>query len=268
MTVTATQVKEFRALTGAPMMDCKSALTEANGDIEAATDWLRTRGVEVAGKKSGRDTNHGLVGVNVSSDGPSPCAIIVEVNCETDFVAKNDVFQEFVTEYARRYQLGVPSIDEELTTLVATVGENIQLGRGSAVQGNVVAAYVHNKAADGLGTIGVVVALDGTPSNKLDDLAKDVAMHIAATNPYAIDESSLVQEWLEHERQIFVDQAKETGKPDNIIEKMVEGRMKKVIRENTLVTQPFVKDADKLVGALLEENDAVIVDFVRFAIGE
>ena len=236
--------------------------------MKAAVAWLRTRGVEIAGKKSGRDTNHGLVGVNVSSDGPSPCAVIVEVNCETDFVAKNELFQKFVIDYARCYQLQANVETEKLTTLIATVGENIQLGRSSAVQGNVVAAYTHNQVAEGLGTIGVVVALNGNPSDELAVVAKDIAMHIAATNPKAIDETSLDQDWLDHERQIFVDQAKETGKPDNIIEKMVNGRIQKVIRENTLVTQPFVKDADKTVGALLTENNATIVDFVRFAIGE
>lgn len=268
MTITAAQVKELRTTTGAPMMDCKNALTEANGDIDAAVDWLRTRGVEVADKKSSRDTDQGLVGVYVTDATVEPLAVAVEVNCETDFVAKNGVFQKFVSYYAELFSFGQPDVTAELTTLIATVGENIQLGRSATVQGDVVASYAHNQAAEGMGTIGVIVAVNGTPSDELAAVAKDVAMHIAATNPKAIDESSLDQEWLDHEKQIFVDQAKDSGKPDNIIEKMVGGRMQKVIRENTLLTQPFVKDMDKTVGDLLAEHDAIIVDFVRFAIGD
>jgi len=270
MTITAAQVKELRTATGAPMMDCKTALTEANGDMDVAVDWLRARGVEVAGKKSGRDTDQGLVGVNVDAvEGMVATAVIVEVNCETDFVAKNEIFQEFVSDYAALQQNGVPfDLSVGLTTLVATVGENIQLGRNASVQGEVVASYVHNQVAEGLGTIGVIVALNGIPSDELAVVAKDIAMHIAATNPKAVDESSLDQEWLAHEKQIFVDQAKDSGKPDSIIEKMVGGRMQKVIRENTLVSQSFVKDADTTVGKLLAANGASVVDFVRFAIGD
>lgn len=268
MTITATQVKELRTATGAPMMDCKTALTEAGGDMDTAVDWLRTRGVEVAGKKAGRDTDQGLIGVYFDADGPEAVATIVEVNCETDFVAKNEVFQTFVADHAELQRYGPSDVSTELTTLIATVGENVQLGRSAMVQGKVVAAYVHNKVADGLGTIGVVIALDGTPSDELAAVAKDIAMHIAATNPKAVDETSLDQEWLDHERHIFIDQAKDSGKPDSIIEKMVGGRMQKVIRENTLVSQPFVKNPDTTVGALLEEHGASVIDFVRFAVGD
>lgn len=270
MTITATQVKELRTLTGAPMMDCKEALLEAMGDMNAAVDWLRMHGVEVAGKKSGRDANEGLIGIHLNKTDDGVSASMVTVNCETDFVAKNEKFQQFVTKCAHLCSTGVEVDSAELTELIATVGENIQLGDQINVNSpfGVVAGYVHNKVSEGLGSIGVLVALDGEPSDELASVAKDIAMHIAATNPKSIDEGSLDQGWLDHEKQIFVDQAKESGKPDSIIEKMIVGKMKKVIRENTLVSQPFVKDTEKTVGALLEENNATIADFVRFAIGD
>lgn len=270
MTITAAQVKELRTATGAPMMDCKTALTEANGDMEAAVDWLRTRGVEVASKKSSRDANEGLVGVYLNKTDDVVSASMVTVKCETDFVAKNEKFQQFVTKCAYLCSTGTAIDSAELTELIATVGENIQLGDqvNISAPSGVVATYVHNQAAEDMGTIGVIVVLNGTPSDELAAVAKDIAMHIAATNPKAIDESSLDQEWLAHEKQIFVDQAKDSGKPDNIIEKMVGGRMQKVIRENTLISQPFVKNPDTTVGKLLEAHGASVVDFVRFAIGD
>lgn len=270
MTITATQVKELRTATGAPMMDCKTALTEAMGDMNAAVDWLRMHGVEVAGKKSGRNVDEGLIGIYLNKTDDGASASMVTVNCETDFVAKNEKFQQFVTECARLCSIGEEVDSDELTKLIATIGENIQLGDQVNVNASfgVVASYVHNQVAEGLGSIGVIVSLDGEPSDELAAVAKDIAMHIAATNPKAIDESSLDQGWLAHEKKIFVDQAKDSGKPENIIEKMVGGRMQKVIRENTLVSQPFVKDADTTVGKLLEAHGASVVDFVRFAIGD
>ena len=254
--VTAKQVRELRVLTGAPMMDCKTALLESKGDMDIAKDWLRTKG---------------LVAVNVhKGKGVLPCAAIVKVNCETDFVAKNEIFQNFVSKYIKHYQNGfVPYADSgPLTDLIAKLGENVKLGDPTHVQGQVVAAYVHSQVADNLGSIGVVVALDGEPSDKLAVLAKDLAMHIAATNPRAIDETSLDQEWLDHERSIFVEQAKDSGKPEAIVEKMVDGRMKKVMRENTLVNQPFVKNAERTVGDLLCENNAKVIKFVRMSISD
>jgi elongation factor Ts len=268
--VTAKQVRELRSSTGAPMMTCKSALLECKGDVEAAKDWLRTKGVEVAGKKSGRDANEGLVGVCINNTDAGVSAAMVTVNCETDFVAKNVQFQEFVAKYAQRWSMGASVDSGELIELIAAVGENIQLG-GNAVLNKttgVVASYVHNKVAEGLGSIGVLVHLDGEPSDELASLAKDIAMHIAALNPKAVDENSLDAEWLAHERSIFVEQAKDSGKPEAIIEKMVDGRMKKVMRENTLFHQGFVKTPDRTVGDILTENNAAVSGFVRFAIGE
>lgn len=268
--ITANQVRDLRIQTGAPMMDCKTALTETNGNMDNAIDWLRKKGAQVADKKSGRDANQGLVGVHVRrEDDGALYGAVVEVNCETDFVAKNEVFQNFVTHYAQLSSVKANVITPEINDLISKVGENIKLGAMALLSGgSVMASYVHNKVAGDLGSIGVLITLDGEPSEELACVAYEIAMHIAATNPRAVDETSLDQEWLAHERQIFSDQAKESGKPDNIVEKMVDGRMKKVIRENTLIHQPFVKNAEKTVGQILEDNDATVINFVRIAVGE
>lgn len=268
--IKAKQVKDLRTQTGAPMMDCKTALMETNGNIDDAIDWLRKRGAQVADKKSGRDATQGLIGIHVRrEDDGMLYGAVVEVNCETDFVAKNEVFQNFVSNWAMRCTVVGNMSSEELNNLISKVGENIKLGSIATMKGgSVMASYVHNKVAGDLGSIGVLITLDGEPSEELASVAYEIAMHIAATNPRSIDESSLDSDWLAHERQIFVDQAKESGKPDNIIEKMVDGRMKKVIRENTLIHQSFVKDADKTVADILEENDATVTGFVRIAVGE
>lgn len=271
MTVTAKEVKELRDVTGAPMMDCKSALIETNGNTEKAIDWLRKKGAQVADKKSGRDANQGLVGVHVrqDEDGRFYSAVVV-VNCETDFVAKNETFQKFVSDYAYDMTLLEDTEEPNIADLIVKVGENIKVDDIAMFDSNdqMVFSYVHNQVADNLGSIGVIVALDGEASDEAAVVGKDIAMHIAATDPIAIDESDLDQEWLARERNIFVEQARESGKPDNIIEKMVDGRMKKVMRENTLVNQPFVKDMNKTVGKLLEENNLSIHMFFRKTVSE
>lgn len=267
--VKAKDVRELRMTTGAPMMDCKKALLESKGDMDAAVDWLRTKGVEVAGKKSGRDTSEGLVGVYVYKEDELLGGRVALVKCETDFVAKNEKFQAFVRDYAARTHTDNPVTDDEHTTLIATVGENVQVSTVKMIEGgSVIASYVHNQVAEGLGSIGVIVTLDGEPSDELAALGRDIAMHIAATNPQSVDEGSLDAEWLAHERSIFVEQAKDSGKPDNIIEKMVDGRMKKVVRENTLIHQLFVKDMDRTVGDILSEKNAKVLGFVRLSVGD
>lgn len=268
--IKAKHVRELRNISGAPMMDCKQALLETKGNMDDAVDWLRKKGAQMADKKSGRDANQGLVGVHINQDDVGAItASIVEVNCETDFVAKNEVFQDFVADVAKRSAVGSDVADTEVTDLVAKIGENIKLGEKAVLHGGkVIASYVHNKVADDLGTIGVLVVLDGEPSDELAALGNDIAMHIAASNPKAVDESSLDQDWLAHERKIFVEQAQESGKPEAIIEKMVDGRIKKVVRENTLIHQPFVKNPDRTVADILSESNATVVEFIRIAVGE
>jgi elongation factor Ts len=248
MAITAAQVKELRDLTGAGMMDAKKALTEAGGDMDAATDWLRTKGLATAAKKSGRVAAEGLVGVAVE-DGRG---VAVEVNAETDFVAKNAEFQEMVSGITTA-ALGVADIDalqaatvdgkpvaDLITDKIAKIGENMALRRMASVEGDVVASYTHNSAAPGMGTIGVLVALKGGN----EEFGKQVAMHVAAANPASLSEADLDPAVLAHERQIQIDIAKESGKPDAVIEKMIEGRMRKFLSEVTLLGQNFVINPD------------------------
>lgn len=276
--VTAAMVKELRGKTGAAMMFCKEALVETNGDMEAAVDWLRKKGTKVADKKAGRDASQGLIAVKLVEDDDWSCGVIVEVKCETDFVARNADFQAFVANYAKRLSMAADLADSELTDIITKIGENVKLGRHQTIlmphplgTDIVMGSYIHNKVAEGMGSIGVIVimtAKNGEVSDELAALANDIAMHIAATNPKAIDVDDLDEDFVAKEREIFVEQARDSGKPDAIIEKMVEGRMQKVLREVTLVNQPFVKDPDKKISKLLEEHNAEIADFVRFQIGE
>jgi len=275
--IRASHVRELRNATGAGMMDCKQALLETKGDMDEATDWLRKKGTQLADKKAGRDADQGLVGVHVRQDDVGGVhAAIVQVNCETDFVAKNEVFQQFVSSCAKRLTMttAYDDLKSEVPELVAKVGENIKMQEFpeqiTTGVGGIVSSYVHNKVADDLGTIGVLVTMvgNGTPTVAQHDIGVDIAMHIAATNPQAVDEDSLDAEWLAHERKIFAEQAAESGKPEAIIEKMVDGKMKKVIRENTLVHQPFVKNTERTVADILSENNLKIINFSRFAIGE
>lgn len=288
MAITAAVVKELRERTGAGMMDCKKALAETNGDLEAAVDFLRAKGLAAAQKKSSRTAAEGLVGVAV--DGTK--GIAVEVNSETDFVAKNDQFQDFVRSVtglalaAEQTDIealkgleysGGGSVEEKLTNNIATIGENQSLRRAKLVsvgQG-VVVPYVHNAVVPHLGKIGVLVALEGdAPADKMEELGKQIAMHIAAAFPLALNADDLDQDVLERERSIARDKAAESGKPDNIVEKMVEGAVKKFAKENALLSQLFVMDnktpiADVVAAAAKDAGGSItLTDYVRFQLGE
>ncbi|CAM9965474.1 unnamed protein product [Chrysoparadoxa australica] len=251
MAITAAQVKELREMTGAGMMDAKKALVETDGDMDAAIDWLRTKGLAKAAKKSGRTAAEGLVAVEVAGGK----GVAVEVNSETDFVAKNADFQKMVggiakaalgvsdVEALKTADMGGKPVADVITDKIATIGENMSLRRMATVEGDVVAAYVHNAATDGMGQIGVLVALKGGT----EEFGKQVGMHIAAMNPAALNESSLDPSVVEKEKQIQIDIAKESGKPDAVIEKMIVGRMKKFMAEVTLLGQQFALDTDKTV---------------------
>ena len=272
MAITASMVKELRDSTGAGMMDAKKALTENDGDMEAAIDWLRTKGLAKAAKKSGRTAAEGLVAVKV--DGGH--GVAVEVNSETDFVAKNADFQAMVSSIADA-ALGAADIDAlkaaeidgkpvetVVTDAIATVGENMTLRRMASVDGETVVSYVHNAAVPGMGNIGVLVAMTGGD----EAFGKQVAMHIAATNPASLSEADLDPAVVEKEKQVQMDIARESGKPEQVIEKMIVGRMKKFMSEITLVNQQFVVNPDVTVAAAAEEAGATITGFVRLEVGE
>ena len=273
MAITAALVKELRERTGAGMMDCKKALNETNGDMEAAIDLMRASGAAKAAKKSGRVAAEGLVKVNISDD--KKTATILEVNSETDFVTKGDDFIEFVNTLGALALKTTPkNIDDFLTQtldngnslekaredIVAKVGENVSIRRVETItiDSGVIGTYKHGER------IAVVSVLEGGD----EALAKDIAMHVAATRPECVSEEQLDPELLEREKAIFVEQARESGKPDNIIEKMIGGRMKKFVNEVTLYGQAFVKDPDTTVGALAKANNAEVISFVRYEVGE
>ena len=271
MAITAAMVKELRDSTGAGMMDAKKALTENDGDMEAAVDWLRTKGLAKAAKKSGRTAAEGLVAVQVAGNR----GVAVEINSETDFVAKNADFQAMVGAVAgaavgaadldalKAADLGGKTVEATITDKIATIGENMSLRRMAAVEGDTVVSYVHNAAADGMGKIGVVVALKGDAA-----FGKQVAMHIAATNPAALNEAELDPAVVEKEKQVQIDIARESGKPEQVIEKMIIGRMKKFMSEVTLLGQSFVMNPDLTVEAAAKEAGAEITGFVRLEVGE
>lgn len=254
MSITAAMVKELRETSGAGMMDCKAALKETGGDMEAAVDWLRTKGLAKAAKKAGRVAAEGLVAV--AAEGNK--AVVVEVNSETDFVARNDNFQKLVRDIAATaltvdgdveklaaapYPGTDRTVEGEIKEAVGTIGENMTLRRsaGLSVSEGVVASYMHNAAGEGLGKIGVLVGLESAgDADKLAALGKQIAMHVAATNPMALNTDELDPEAVERERTVYMEQARESGKPENIIEKMVEGRLRKFYEEVTLVKQSFV----------------------------
>ena len=272
MAITAAQVKELREMTGAGMMDAKKALTETDGDMEAAIDWLRTKGLAKAAKKSGRTAAEGLVAVAV--DGGT--GVAVEVNSETDFVAKNGEFQTMVKGIAEAAlkvddvdalaaaDLGGKSVADTLTDKIATIGENMTLRRMAKVQGDTIATYIHNAAGTDMGKIGVVVALKGTD----EAFGKQVAMHIAAANPASLSEADLDPAVVEKEKQVQIDIARESGKPEAVIEKMIEGRMKKFMAEVTLLGQQFVVNPDLTVAKAAEEAGVEITGFIRLEVGE
>ena len=272
MAITAAMVKELRESTGAGMMDAKKALVENDGDMEAAVDWLRTKGLAKAAKKSGRTAAEGLVAVVV--DGGK--GVAVEVNSETDFVAKNGEFQTMVAGIAKaalsvntveelaEADLGGKTVATTLTDKIATIGENMTLRRMAKLEGETVVSYVHNAAADGMGKIGVLVALTGGD----EAIGKQVAMHIAAVNPAALSEADLDPAIVEKERQVQIDIARESGKPEQVIEKMIDGRMKKFVAESTLLNQQFVVNPDLTVEAAAKEAGATITGFIRVEVGE
>ena len=272
MAITASMVKELRETTGAGMMDAKKALTETDGDFEAAIDWLRTKGLAKAAKKSNRVAAEGLVAVG-TSDGKG---VAVEVNSETDFVAKNSDFQEMVKAIATAAldvsntdELASASIDgktvtDTLTDNIAKIGENMTLRRMQTIEAERVVTYVHNSATQDMGQIGVLVAINGDNT----EFARQVAMHVAAANPQALSAAELDQSIVEREKNILTEQARESGKPEQVIEKMIQGRMKKFLAEVTLLGQDFVINPDLTVEAAAKEAGVDIVSYVRMAVGE
>ena len=285
--ITASMVKDLREKSGAGMMDCKKALAEANGDMEAAVDWLRAKGLATASKKSSRTAAEGLVGVAVSGT----AGAAVEVNSETDFVAKNDQFQDFVRNVTNialakgddvaalaneAYTTG-GTVAEVLTNNIATIGENQALRRARrlTVDKGAVVAYVHNQVVPGMGKIGVLVALESEAgTDKLEALGKQLAMHVAAAFPLALDEASIPADMIERERKIASEKAAESGKPAEVIAKMVDGAVAKFVKENALLNQLFVLDGktkiSDVVAAAGKDAGASIVlkDYVRFQLGE
>ena len=287
MAITASMVKELREVSGAGMMDCKKALAENDGDMEAAIDWLRTKGLSKAAKKSGRVAAEGLIAIA----GEGNKAALAEVNAETDFVSRNEQFQELARNIASVVVTagsnlddilaaaypGGESVSETITNAVATIGENMNLRRGVvlSVDKGVVSSYMHNATAPGLGRLGVLVALESDgDAAKLDALGKQIAMHVAATNPMAATTEELDPAAIDRERAVFSEQAKASGKPDNIIEKMVEGRLRKFYEEVVLVKQTFVIDGENTVEQAIKNAEGDVgapiklVGFVRFALGE
>ena len=272
MAITAALVKELRDSTGAGMMDAKKALTETDGDMEAAVDWLRTKGLAKAAKKSGRTAAEGLVAVAV--DGGR--GVAVEVNSETDFVAKNAEFQGMVSaiskaalgvsdvEALKNVDLGGKTVEETITDKIATIGENMALRRMAAVEGDAVVSYIHNPAADDMGKIAVLVALKGSDNG----IGKQIAMHVAAANPASLGEADLDPALVEREKHVLTEQARESGKPEQVIEKMIEGRMKKFLSEVTLLGQAFVVNPDVTVAEAAADAGVEVLAFVRLELGE
>ncbi len=272
MSITASMVKELRESTGAGMMDAKKALTETNGDMDAAVDWLRTKGLAKAAKKSGRTAAEGLVAVGVKNGR----GIVVEVNAETDFVAKNSDFQGMVGRIAqaalvvntleelRTHSTDGVSIEELITASIAKIGENMTLRRMATLHGDTVVSYVHNAATDGMGKIGVLVGFSGTDNG----IGKQIAMHIAAANPASLSVADLDPAVVENEKRVQMDIARESGKPEAVIEKMIVGRMQKFMGEVTLLGQAFVVNPDLTVEQAAKEAGVTITGFVRLEVGE
>jgi elongation factor Ts len=284
--ITASLVKELRDKTGAGMMDSKAALVETKGDIEAAVDWLRKKGLAKAAKKSGRVAAEGLIGAAIEKNK----GVLVEVNSETDFVARNEQFQGLVKLIAqsalhngtdlpklKSVRAGNSTIDEAIASAIAKIGENMTLRRADElkVREGVIGSYVHSSVGDGLGKIGVLVALESKANaNALNEIARKVAMHVAAANPQAIDASALDKTAIERERGVLAEKARAAGKPDNVIDKIVDSGLKTYYKEVTLNEQPFVHDPSKSVAQALKEAEKEagapikIAGFLRYALGE
>ncbi len=286
--ISASMVKDLRDKTGAGMMDCKTALAEFSGDMEAAIDWLRAKGFSKAAKKADRVAAQGLVGVSSAAK----AGAVVEVNCETDFVARNADFQATVAEISKlalkaggdveklaatAYPKKKITVADHLKELVGTIGENMSLRRTVAlkVKDGVVASYVHNQAAPGMGKIGVLVALESTgDKDKLNEIGRQIAMHVAATSPLALKDEDVDLEAVERERSIFAEQAKQSGKPEKVVKQMIEGRIKKFYQEVVLLKQAFVMNPDLTVEKAVKEAEAgvgapiTVKAFVRYELGE
>lgn len=286
--ISASMVKQLREMTGAGMLDCKKALDAVDGDVDAAVEWLRKKGLAAAAKKSGRVAAEGLIGI--AAEGTA--ASVVEVNSETDFVARNETFQEFVSTIAglalqnngdadatksQDYPGTGRTVEEEVAHQISTIGENIAFRRSAAlsVSSGLVASYMHNSVSAGLGKIGVIVALTSDASaDVLEPLGKQIAMHVAAANPQSVSVDDLDAGVVAKERDILMEQARASGKPEEIIEKMVEGRIRKYYEEVVLLNQTFVVDGESKISQVLETaskeagNPIEITGFVRFQLGE
>ena len=287
MAVTAALVKQLRGTSGAGMMNCKKALEETGGDIDAAIDWLRTKGLATAAKKSGRVAAEGLVAINVAGTS----AAMIELNAETDFVSRNDDFQSLAlnlaklannaSDIASLNSLEFPNTErtvaEEITHNIATIGENIMLRRMKNIKVNKgrVISYIHNATANGMGRIGVLVALESDAGTEiLESLGKQIAMHVAATKPASLSVESLAPEMVQRERDVLIEQAKESGKPQEIAEKMVEGRLRKYYQEVVLLEQIFVIDGESKVSEVIKKvaidcgSDIILKEFSFFVLGD
>lgn len=285
-TVTAAMVKDLREKTGAGMMDCKHALNENNGEIDAAVDWLRKKGLSKAAKKAGRVAAEGLIGAIVSGTQ----GVVVEVNSETDFVARNEHFQGLVkmiaqvalkagadVEKIKAAKVGDITVEAAISDAIATIGENMTLRRAASlsVSSGVVASYVHNAVIDGLGKMGVIVALESTgKTDELAALGRQIAMHVAAANPQALDAAGLDPAMVAREKDVLADKYRQQGKPDNVIEKIVESGLKTYYKEVTLLEQAFIHDSGKTVAQAVKEAEGKVgapvkvAGFVRYALGE
>jgi elongation factor Ts len=279
--ITAALVKDLRETTGAGMMDCKKALVESDGDMQGAIDWLRKKGLSAAAKKSGRVASEGLVGIALA---PGKVAM-VEINAETDFVARNEAFQGFVETVAKialttgenvealkaaAYPETGRNVADELVHLVATIGENMTVRRVAVIEvpGGVAASYIHGAMKPGLGKIGVIIGLEGKADEGIEALGRQIGMHVAATRPDALSVTEVDPAALEREKNVLSDQARASGKPEAIIEKMVEGRIKKYYEDVVLLEQVWVHDGESKVKAVVEKAGARITRFVRFHLGE
>ena len=281
--ITANLVKELREKTGVGMMDCKTALLENNGDIESSIDWLRTKGIAKAAKKEGRVASEGLIAIEKDES----LAAIIEVNSETDFVARNDDFQEVVKILvklatssnslddllAKKISVKDLSVKEYITEMIASIGENINLRRMKKITNDngIISSYIHSQVVDGMGKIGVLVSLESDADKlQLSDLGKKIAMHIAATNPISINIGDIPSDILDREKNILIEEARASGKPEDIIEKMTEGRLKKFYQESVLLEQTFVVDGESKIEEILNSLDkpVVISEFIRMGLGE
>ena len=272
MAVTAALVKQLRETSGAGMMDCKKALDESDGNVDKAIEWLRKKGINTAQKKSSRSASEGLVTVNIKEN----IGVVDEINSETDFVARNEEFQNMINNILDHSEgkntlndilntnIEGRNVDQILIDKVSSIGENISIRRMKKISGNNIGFYVHNSVSSNLGKIVVAVSL----SNNDEALAKQIAMHIAASNPVALSEKQLPDELIKREEKLYFEQVRESGKPENILENIVKGKMKKFINEVTLLNQNFVIDPDNTIKQVLNNKNNDILDYVRFEVGE